>query len=85
MGWSNFIQVGLALARIRELRLYRIEFQTFEAYCRDRWEYGDGERYVNYLVSAAQIFKYLGTICSDRKPERESQLLLKGPIPRRRQ
>ena len=37
MGWSTFVEVGLALARIRDARLYRIEFDTFETYCRERW------------------------------------------------
>jgi AAA domain len=30
-GWDNFVPAGLALARIRDLRLYRAEFGSFEA------------------------------------------------------
>lgn len=36
-GLKTFFVVGMALTRIRDLRLYRIEYDTFEAYCNDRW------------------------------------------------
>lgn len=32
-GWSNFIEVGRALASIRDKRLYRGEFHSFNEYC----------------------------------------------------
>lgn len=36
-GIGTFMEVGAALLRIRDGRLYRAEFGTFEDYCRDRW------------------------------------------------
>jgi hypothetical protein len=36
-GLETFIEVGTALMTIRNKRLYRAEFETFEEYCRDRW------------------------------------------------
>src|ERR1044071_7326862 len=33
-GWDTYIEVGLALARIRDKELYRAEYSSFEAYCR---------------------------------------------------
>jgi hypothetical protein len=30
-GWQTFVQVGLALAQIRDDRLYKVDFDTFEA------------------------------------------------------
>lgn len=36
-GLETFIEVGQALMTIRDKRLYRIEFTTFEDYCRDKW------------------------------------------------
>jgi hypothetical protein len=71
-GWQSFVQVGLALARIRDLGLYRTEFESFPAYCRAKWQYG--RRYVNRLISAAQAFTHLGTISSPQKPEHETQV-----------
>ena len=35
---SNVFQVGLAVARIRDGKLDRMEFQTFEAYCHHKWQ-----------------------------------------------
>jgi hypothetical protein len=72
MGWGNFVQVGLAFARIREKRLYRMEYLTFEAYCRQKWQYG--RNYVNRLISAAQVFNFLVTACHQIKPEHEAQV-----------
>lgn len=36
-GLSSFIEVGEALWEIRDSKLYRIEFKTFENYCRKKW------------------------------------------------
>jgi hypothetical protein len=72
MGWNAVVDAGLALARIRDGRLYREEFDSFEAFCQAKWEYG--RRYVNRLICAAQIFRKLGTGSSLLKPERETQV-----------
>jgi len=34
---ENFVEAGLALGPNPRPRLYRIEFQSFEAYCRAKW------------------------------------------------
>src|ERR1019366_2792941 len=39
-GWHTFVQVGLALARIRDKELYTTEYDSFEAYYRVKWQYG---------------------------------------------
>ncbi|HET7037948.1 MAG TPA: hypothetical protein VFI42_19905, partial [Thermomicrobiaceae bacterium] len=36
-GVPTFMEVGQALAEIRDARLYRETHTTFEAYCRERW------------------------------------------------
>src|SRR5260221_3259797 len=36
-GWQTFVEVGRALARIRDQKLYRAEHDTFETYCRQKW------------------------------------------------
>src|ERR1019366_4537536 len=71
-GWHTFVQVGLALARIRDGELYTTEYDSFEAYYRVKWQYG--QHYVNRLISAAQVFTPLVTICHQTKPEYESQV-----------
>jgi protein gp37 len=37
-GLGTFYEVGKALQEIRDSRLYRKDFKTFEEYCRKRWE-----------------------------------------------
>jgi hypothetical protein len=36
-GQQTFVEVGNALAEIRDARLYRLEHGTFEAYCKAKW------------------------------------------------
>lgn len=38
-GKRAFVQVGTALAEIRDRRGYRFDFKTFEDYCRVRWDF----------------------------------------------
>jgi hypothetical protein len=37
-GLETFIEVGLALVEVRESKLYRFKFGTFEEYCEKRWQ-----------------------------------------------
>ncbi len=37
-GLKTFIEVGNALFEIKNNKLYRESFTTFEAYCKDRWQ-----------------------------------------------
>ena len=37
-GLKSFLEVGMALKEIRDKRLYRQQYDTFEEYCIRRWE-----------------------------------------------
>jgi len=52
-GRSTFIEVGRALLKIRDGRLYRQGYGTFEEYCQDRWHWG--RKYVNKQIAAAEV------------------------------
>ena len=52
-GVQAFTEIGLALAQIRDNRLYRQEYATFEAYCQGRWNLT--RQAVNRLIAAATI------------------------------
>lgn len=54
-GLETFIEVGQALLTIREKRLYRLEFSTFEDYCRDRWGIKKSTAY--QLISASEVIE----------------------------
>lgn len=51
-GLTTFVDVGMALAEIREDRLYRKEFDTFEDYCREKWKISRIQAY--RLMSGAE-------------------------------
>jgi len=52
-GLKTFLEVGAALVEIRDARLYRGAYKTFEAYCRDRW--GIGRRHAYQIIDAAAV------------------------------
>jgi hypothetical protein len=51
-GQQTFIEVGMALAEIRESRLYRETYATFEDYCLDRWGWSASRS--RRLISSAE-------------------------------
>jgi phage N-6-adenine-methyltransferase len=69
-GLETFVEVGTALMTIRNKKLYRFSFLTFEDYCRNRW--GMARNYANKMISASEVISNispLGTIV----PTTESQ------------
>lgn len=50
-GMRSFVEVGNALAVIRDDRLYRATHRTFEAYVADRWGWTRNQAY-NYVMAA---------------------------------
>lgn len=54
-GQKTFIEVGLALAEIRDSRLYRAQFKTFEEYCQGKWGWNSSR--ARQLIAAAEIAK----------------------------
>lgn len=52
-GLATFTEVGEALLRIRDGRLYRETHKTFEAYCRERW--GMSKTHANRQIEAAEV------------------------------
>lgn len=66
-----FYEVGRALMEIRDKGLYRdvLGYDTFESYCKDRWDLSRPRAY--QLIDAATIERNLSTIVD--KPQTESQ------------
>jgi hypothetical protein len=69
-GLQTFYAVGYALADIRDQRLYRAEYKTFEDYCQQRWNMSKSN--ANRLVQAASIVDNLAPI--GVKPQNEAQV-----------
>jgi len=70
-GLKTFIEVGQALMTIKEKRLYRINFKTFEDYCIERWAISKPRAY--QLIDAANVIIGLSTMV-DVLPESERQI-----------
>ena len=56
-GKKTFVDVGLALAEIRDLRLYRREYSNFNEYCQKKW--GWQRRYAYNLIEGAEVVRSL--------------------------
>jgi hypothetical protein len=70
-GQQTFVEVGTALMQIRDGRLYRAEFRTFEDYCQKRW--GWSQNYGKRLVDASAVVGNLKSLPIGRLPTTESQ------------
>jgi len=54
-GKKTFVEVGLALAEIRDLRLYKREYGSFSEYCQAKWGWEKAHAY--RLIDAAEVAK----------------------------
>ena len=71
-GWTTFVEVGDALAQIRDQRLYKETHSDFDAYCADRWQYGRG--YADRLIGTSKLAQQLTPIGVTIQPTHEAQL-----------
>jgi len=69
-GLNTFVDVGSALLEIRDKRLYRQEYSTFEEYCREQW--GMQRAHAYRLIESAKVLNTLSPI-GDILPATESQ------------
>jgi len=76
-GLATFVEVGTALATIRDERLYRESHETFEDYCREAWNFG--RQRAAALIEAAGIVNVVSEI-SDIRVSTESHAAALAPI-----
>jgi hypothetical protein len=76
-GLATFVQVGLALLEVNNARLYRAEYRTFEAYCRERW--GLDRQHAYRLMNAAEVAGSLPP--QGQRPANELQTRALGSVP----
>jgi hypothetical protein len=69
-GLVTFCEVGSALLKIRDERLYRATHRAFEEYCRERWQMS--RFYAHRIMEAARVAENLLPI--GNKPRHESQI-----------
>ena len=63
-----FYEVGVALTKIRDQRLYRENHETFQEYCKYRWDISRPRAY--QLIGAAKVQNNLSTTVDKLLPER---------------
>ena len=54
---TAFYEVGFALMQIRDNRLYRVEYGTFEEYCKEKW--GMERRHAYRLIDGYKVSENL--------------------------
>lgn len=69
-GIKTFVDVGMALAEIRERKLYRATHATFEDYCRERWGMARSTAY--QFMDAAEVVENVRN-CGQILPLNEAQ------------
>ena len=73
---AEFVNVGSALQRIRDERLYKASHPKFEEYCKARWKFSVKHAY--RLIAAAKIVEQLkagkGRVSRKSLPTREAQV-----------
>lgn len=67
-GLQSFVDVGLALVKIRDQRLYRQEYPDFNWYCRERWSIS--RIHAHRCIDAAKVHEMLPI---GNKPANEAQ------------
>lgn len=75
-GKAAFIEVGSALTEVRESRLYRLTYGTFEDYCRLRWDLDI--RRAQQFMEAARVANVLEA--QNFAPSSESQARELAPL-----
>ena len=61
-GQQTFVEVGFAITKIRDKKLYRIGHATFEDYCQNRW--GWTRQHAGRLIEASEVVKSLPAKCN---------------------
>jgi hypothetical protein len=73
-GLNTFIEVGEALFLIRDKRLYRRDFKTFEDYCQHKWALS--RQRVYQLIDASNVINHLSTMVDIPTSERQVRPLV---------
>lgn len=79
-GVKASLDMAQALLEVRERKLYRQNYATFESYCYDKWQFSD--RYARMLISFAEVVDNLenfGTVVPVSISERQVRPLASLP------
>lgn len=77
-GLETFVEVGDALAQVRDGKLYLEHAETFEAYCSERWGLSRPRAYE--LIHASEVTKAVSAIADTPAPTNEAQARALRPV-----
>lgn len=69
---KSFVEVGRALAEIKQLQLWRGSHESFPHFCRDKWDLGQSHAY--RMIDASFVVENLSPIGERFLPQNESQV-----------
>lgn len=71
-GKNTFVEVGHALLEIRDKRLYREKFKTFEDYCQIKWQFNRqrGAQLINAAIEVTSLPPELSTMVNNERAAR---------------
>lgn len=71
-GLTTFYEVGNAFVAIKQRKLYRAEYRTFEEYCREKWKIS--QQHAHRMIDAAAVVDNLkSSPIGELLPENENQ------------
>ena len=73
-GIETFVEVGRALREVRDAKLYRASYDSFEAYCRERW--GFSRQHAYRQIEAANVVEILSPTGDTPPSERQARELV---------
>src|SRR5579885_2562724 len=82
-GLKAFYEVGQELIAIRDRKLYRATYQTFEAYLQERWQMSRSRGYE--LMSASEVIENLSDMPDKPENARQADALSKAPADQQQQ
>lgn len=65
-GMQTFVEVGAALMQIREQRLYRATYSSFEDYCQERWGWSSSR--ARQLIGATEVVRQFESVTPGNTP-----------------
>lgn len=75
-----FLEAGQALLTIRDAKLYKVDYDTFDDYCKQRWSMKRSRAY--QLIEAVQVQATIAdSIDESEQPRNESQFRVLAAVP----
>lgn len=82
-GMLNFFEVGFALCQIKEKMLYRETHDTFEDYCREKWDIARQTAY--QFIASSEVIENVRNCGQIEPPKNEAQARHLAKLPSKEQ